>query len=593
MPPKKGSKRKATAQTAVQTKTKAIAAIAVAAVTDDNETNNDSTREELTTKEEEEAVQRQTRTTLTDKSNATDADFDDSGEEGSADITNKAKVQKVSDDRDREETRDNREDAKEEEDRAVTDTTLTDVARDDHFDSTNKGQQKEVFEFSAKECKAYIAKVTMDLFMTKKNKKNDNEEEILNLLIKFPVKDQLKFLNEAAQTNENSDDILLTQLRKYACKVSEQKPAKDFSNMGQTESVANELKTLYERNDLRDDCLDNRVLTFLSKMKEDAALQAIEDLSKVPNLKSITNLSAYFKGVCSRRHDNSLNENNIVNGASAVEVGAASGKQSNFGASMLGVVGGAHNNLAFADVQNMLMRGVITPMIGTALERLFTANPSVQFDAQAWEEFTQLSEQMGLNVIDETFLALQTQQKYGGVRNHNGLFVSKIRKFLSQMRGVDNNHQGGGFGGGGGYNNSYGRGGYGGGGGGNFNDSNRGGRDQYQQQLGANNFNNGQSVDDQTLRSMLPDQASTRIIACIERGLFQRSTVDERFVQSLSRLDASQMDKVLNEMESCDVSNIHNVTGYFMGIIKKNRGGFNNHRGGAGNYGGSFNGGGY
>ena len=147
MPPKKGSKRKATAQTAVQTKTKAIAAIAVAAVTDDNETNNDSTREELTTKEEEEAVQRQTRTTLTDKSNATDADFDDSGEEGSADITNKAKVQKVSDDRDREETRDNREDAKEEEDRAVTDTTLTDVARDDHFDSTNKGQQKEVFEF--------------------------------------------------------------------------------------------------------------------------------------------------------------------------------------------------------------------------------------------------------------------------------------------------------------------------------------------------------------------------------------------------------------------------------------------------------------
>ena len=161
------------------------------------------------------------------------------------------------------------------------------------------------------------------------------------------------------------------------------------------------------------------------------------------------------------------------------------------------------------------------------------------------------------------------------------------------MRGVDNNHQGGGFGGGGGYNNSYGRGGYGGGGGGNFNDSNRGGRDQYQQQLGANNFNNGQSVDDQTLRSMLPDQASTRIIACIERGLFQRSTVDERFVQSLSRLDASQMDKVLNEMESCDVSNIHNVTGYFMGIIKKNRGGFNNHRGGAGNYGGSFNGGGY
>ena len=88
------------------------------------------------------------------------------------------------------------------------------------------------------------------------------------------------------------------------------------------------------------------------------------------------------------------------------------------------------------------MRGVITPMVGTAMERLFMSNPNVQFDAAAWEEFTQLNEMMAMSCIDETFMELQNAR--GGVRNPNGLFVSKIRKFLGQMR----NNFGGGHGGG-------------------------------------------------------------------------------------------------------------------------------------------------
>ena len=106
-------------------------------------------------------------------------------------------------------------------------------------------------------------------------------------------------------------------------------------------------------------------------------------------------------------------------------------------------------------------------MVGTAMERLFTSNPGVQFDAAAWEEFTQLNEMMAMNCIDETFIELQNARVSWFP---NGLFISKIRKFLGQMR----NNFGGGHGGG-----HYGGGG-GGGGGGNF--GGRGGR--------GNNFNN-------------------------------------------------------------------------------------------------------
>ena len=225
-------------------------------------------------------------------------------------------------------------------------------------------------------------------------------------------------------------------------------------------------------------------------------------------------------------------------------------------------------NPALQDVQNALRRGVITPMVGTAMERLFTSNPGVQFDAAAWEEFTQLNEMMAMNCIDETFIELQNAR--GGVRNPNGLFVSKIRKFLGQMR----NNFGGGHGGG-----HYGGGG--GGGGGNF--GGRGGR--------GNNFNNynnnnnfgggrggggchggqggagygGQGVDDQTLRSTLPAYAN-RIITCIEKGRFQRNAIDERMLSALSQVPATPHDgKNCHGNGNPNVDNVRNVAGYLGG----------------------------
>ena len=114
------------------------------------------------------------------------------------------------------------------------------------------------------------------------------------------------------------------------------------------------------------------------------------------------------------------------------------------------------------------MRGVITPMVGTAMERLFTSNPGVQFDAAAWEEFTQLNEMMAMNCIDETFIELQNARS--DVVDERLVRSQKFESFSDKCR----NNFGGGHGGG-----HYGGGG-GGGGGGNF--GGRGGR--------GNNFNN-------------------------------------------------------------------------------------------------------
>ena len=186
------------------------------------------------------------------------------------------------------------------------------------------------------------------------------------------------------------------------------------------------------------------------------------------------------------------------------------------------------------------------------------SNPSVQFDAAAWEEFTQLNEMMAMSCIDETFMELQNAR--GGVRNPNGLFVSKIRKFLGQMR----NSFGGGHGNYGGVGGNFGG---QGGQGNNFNNYNNnfGGR-------GGGGGYGGQGMDDQTIRNSLPEMYANRIVACIEQGRFQRNAVDERMLSALSQVkDPSALDKIVTEMETTNVDNVRNVAGYFMGIIRKNK----------------------
>ena len=277
-------------------------------------------------------------------------------------------------------------------------------------------------------------------------------------------------------------------------------------------------------------------------MRDEDALLAIEDLSN-QDLSSVKNVSAYFKSVC-RRRNTSANDAGGQSGSFPGVYGQQQQQFAGYGQQQQGQEQGHAYNPALADVQNALMRGVITPMVGTAMERLFSSNPGVQFDAAAWDEFTQLNEMSAMNAIDETFVALQETQ----VRNPNGLFVSKVRKFLQIMRG--------GGGGRGGFDR---RGGYGGRGGG-------GGGGQF--------FNiGGSGTDDQTMHDMLPPDVSSRIIACLERGVFPRSAVDERVIQNLSRLDQDSMGRVLDEMEHCDTSQIRNVASYFMGIIRKQRGG--------------------
>ena len=380
---------------------------------------------------------------------------------------------------------------------------------------------------------------------------DQNQLELFNAMLKFPVKTQLQFIEDSdslaalrkALTSHNVKVWLNTKSMIAAEKELEKLP----------EKVSQALKALYDSNHLKEDALDFRVLSFLAQMKEESALLAIEDLSN-QNLGVIKNVSAYFKGVCRRRND----ENKDAAPFGSMVVGAGGVQEQ-----------GHAYNPALQDVQNALMRGVITPMVGTAMERLFTANPGVQFDAAAWEEFTQLNEMMAMNCIDETFIELQNAP--GGVRNPNGLFVSKIRKFLGQMR----NNFGGGHGGG-----YYGR----GGGAGNF--GGRGGRGNNFNTYNNNNFGGGgrggggggyggQGVDDQTLRSTLPEPYANRIVACIENGRFQRNAIDERMLSALSQVrDSSAMDKIVTEMETANVDNVRNVAGYFMGIIRKNKGGF-------------------
>ena len=390
---------------------------------------------------------------------------------------------------------------------------------------------------------------------------DQNQLEVFNALIKFPVKSQLQFIEESDSLAALRKTLASHNAKVWLHTKSMVAAEKELDKL--PEKVSQALKALYDSNHMKEDALDFRVLSFLAQMKEESALLAIEDLSN-QNLDVIKNVSAYFKGVCRRRNDE--NKDGVQFGSMG---GGAGGTQEQ----------GHAYNPALQDVQNALMRGVITPMIGTAMERLFTSNPGVQFDAAAWEEFTQLNEMMAMNCIDETFIELQNAR--GGVRNPNGLFVSKIRKFLGQMR----INFGGGHGGG-----HYGGGGGGGGGGGNF--GGRGGR--------GNNFNNynnnnnfgggrgggggygGQGVDDQTLRSTLPAYAN-RIITCIEKGRFQRNAIDERMLSALSQVrDPSAMEKIVTEMETANVDNVRNVAGYFMGIIRKNK----NSSGGG--YGGQF-----
>ena len=422
--------------------------------------------------------------------------------------------------------------------------------------------------------RGFVPAVTCDHFEVKFRDIEDpqydqNQLEVFNALIKFPVKSQLQFIEESDSLAALRKTLASHNAKVWLHTKSMVAAEKELDKL--PEKVSQALKALYDSNHMKEDALDFRVLSFLAQMKEESALLAIEDLSN-QNLDVIKNVSAYFKGVCRRRNDE--NKDGVQFGSMG---GGAGGTQEQ----------GHAYNPALQDVQNALMRGVITPMVGTAMERLFTSNPGVQFDAAAWEEFTQLNEMMAMNCIDETFIELQNAR--GGVRNPNGLFVSKIRKFLGQMR----NNFGGGHGGG-----HYGGGG-GGGGGGNF--GGRGGR--------GNNFNNynnnnnnfgggrgggggyggqggggygGQGVDDQTLRSTLPAYAN-RIITCIEKGRFQRNAIDERMLSALSQVrDPSAMEKIVSEMETANVDNVRNVAGYFMGIIRKNK----NSSGGG--YGGQF-----
>ncbi|CAL6334087.1 unnamed protein product [Bathycoccus prasinos] len=399
--------------------------------------------------------------------------------------------------------------------------------------------------------RGFVPAVTCDHFEAKFRDVEDpqydqNQLEVFNALIKFPVKSQLQFIEESDSLAALRKTLASHNAKVWLHTKSMVAAEKELDKL--PEKVSQALKALYDSNHMKEDALDFRVLSFLAQMKEESALLAIEDLSN-QNLDVIKNVSAYFKGVCRRRNDE--NKDGVQFGSMG---GGAGGTQEQ----------GHAYNPALQDVQNALMRGVITPMVGTAMERLFTSNPGVQFDAAAWEEFTQLNEMMAMNCIDETFIELQNAR--GG--------------FLGQMR----NNFGGGHGGG-----HYGGGG-GGGGGGNF--GGRGGR--------GNNFNNynnnnnfgggrgggggygGQGVDDQTLRSTLPAYAN-RIITCIEKGRFQRNAIDERMLSALSQVrDPSAMEKIVTEMETANVDNVRNVAGYFMGIIRKNK------NSGGGGYGGQF-----
>ena len=368
-----------------------------------------------------------------------------------------------------------------------------------------------------------------------------NQLELFNILIKFPVKSQLQFI-------EDSDSLasLRKRLASHNAKVwltTKNMVAAEKELEKLPEKVSQALKALYDSNHMKEDALDHRVLSFLAQMKEENALLAIEDLSN-QNLDVIKNVSAYFKGVCRRRNDENR-DGAMFGSISAAGVG-------------VGQEQGHAYNPALQDVQNALMRGVITPMVGTAMERLFMSNPNVQFDAAAWEEFTQLNEMMAMSCIDETFMELQNAR--GGVRNPNGLFVSKIRKFLGQMR----NNFGGGHGNYGGVGGNFGG---QGGQGNNFNNYNNnfGGR-------GGGGGYGGQGMDDQTIRNSLPEMYANRIVACIEQGRFQRNAVDERMLSALSQVkDPSALDKIVSEMETTNVDNVRNVAGYFMGIIRKNK----------------------
>jgi hypothetical protein len=420
--------------------------------------------------------------------------------------------------------------------------------------------------------RGFVPAVTCDHFEAKFRDVEDpqydqNQLEVFNALIKFPVKSQLQFIEESDSLAALRKTLASHNAKVWLHTKSMVAAEKELDKL--PEKVSQALKALYDSNHMKEDALDFRVLSFLAQMKEESALLAIEDLSN-QNLDVIKNVSAYFKGVCRRRNDE--NKDGVQFGSMG---GGAGGTQEQ----------GHAYNPALQDVQNALMRGVITPMVGTAMERLFTSNPGVQFDAAAWEEFTQLNEMMAMNCIDETFIELQNAR--GGVRNPNGLFVSKIRKFLGQMR----NNFGGGHGGG-----HYGGGGGGGGGG---NCGGRGGRENNFNNYNNNNFGGGrgggggyggqggggyggQGVDDQTLRSTLPAYAN-RIITCIEKGRFQRNAIDERMLSALSQVrDPSAMEKIVTEMETANVDNVRNVAGYFMGIIRKNK------NSGGGGYGGQF-----
>ena len=250
--------------------------------------------------------------------------------------------------------------------------------------------------------RGFVPAVTCDHFEAKFRDVEDpqydqNQLEVFNALIKFPVKSQLQFIEESDSLAALRKTLASHNAKVWLHTKSMVAAEKELDKL--PEKVSQALKALYDSNHMKEDALDFRVLSFLAQMKEESALLAIEDLSN-QNLDVIKNVSAYFKGVCRRRNDE--NKDGVQFGSMG---GGAGGTQEQ----------GHAYNPALQDVQNALMRGVITPMVGTAMERLFTSNPGVQFDAAAWEEFTQLNEMMAMNCIDETFIELQNAR--GGVRN--------------------------------------------------------------------------------------------------------------------------------------------------------------------------------
>ena len=86
-------------------------------------------------------------------------------------------------------------------------------------------------------------------------------------------------------------------------------------------------------------------------MKEENALLAIEDLSN-QNLDVIKNVSAYFKGVCRRRNDENR-DGAMFGSISAAGVGVGQDK--------------ATCTIQRCRMSKMRLRGVITPMVGTAM----------------------------------------------------------------------------------------------------------------------------------------------------------------------------------------------------------------------------------